>query len=107
MCIRDRYIEENYHGNITLDDAARQVNMSYHYFSKFFKESTGRNFVDYLTDLRMKKARQFLQETGMNIKAISREIGYSDPNYFSKAFKKYTGLTPTEYRHSVLSKGVI
>jgi len=102
-----QYIEENYHGNITLDDAARQVNMSYHYFSKFFKESTGRNFVDYLTDLRMKKARQFLQETGMNIKAISREIGYSDPNYFSKAFKKYTGLTPTEYRHSVLSKGVI
>lgn len=102
-----QYIEENYRSNITLDDVARQVNMSYHYFSKFFKESTGKNFVDYLTDLRMKKAKQLLKETGMNIKAVSCEIGYSDPNYFSKIFKKYTGLTPTEYRHNALSKEVI
>lgn len=101
-----QYIEENYSGNITLDDVARYVNMSYHYFSKFFKESTGKNFVDYLTDRRMEKARQLLKETGMNIKAVSREIGYGDPNYFSKIFKKYTGLTPTEYRQNTISKEV-
>ncbi len=102
-----QYIEENYRNNITLDDVARQVNMSYHYFSKFFRDSTGRNFTDYLTDLRMQKAKQFLKQTGMNIKAVSCEIGYSDPNYFSKIFKKYTGLTPTEYRRNAVSKEVI
>ncbi len=97
-----QYIEENYCNNISLDDVARHVNMSYHYFSKFFKESTGINFMDYLTDLRIKRAKEFLTETGLSIKAVSYETGYSDPNYFSKIFKKHTGLTPTEYRHNAV-----
>lgn len=101
-----QYIEENYHKDITLDDAAREVNMSYHYFSKFFKESTGRNFVDYLTDLRLENAKQRLRAGRRSIKAISRETGYSDPNYFSKIFKKRTGMTPTDYRRAALPGGV-
>lgn len=58
--------------------------------------------MDYLTDLRMKRAKEFLTETGLSIKAVSYETGYSDPNYFSKIFKKHTGLTPTEYRHNAV-----
>ncbi len=101
-----QFIEQNYRGDITLDEVARHVNMSYHYFSKIFKDTTGINFVDYLTGLRIKKAQRFLQETALSIKAISREVGYSDPNYFSKIFKKFTGLTPTEYRRSAPAKEV-
>ena len=101
-----QYMEENCHTGITLDDVARDVNMSYHYFSKFFKDSTGMNFVDYLTDLRIEKAKQHLRGGSMSIKAISRETGYSDPNYFSKIFKKNTGMTPSEYRRTAPPEGV-
>ncbi len=95
------YIEENYHKNITLDDVAKEIRMSYHHFSKFFKDSTGKNFVDYITELRVEKAKAFLRDQDSNIKEICYEVGYTDPNYFSKIFKKETGMTPTEYRGSI------
>lgn len=93
-----KYINDNYDKNITLDDAAKEINMSYHYFSKFFKDQTGKNFVDYLTDLRILKAKELLQDETISVKEICYKIGYSDPNYFSKIFKKATGVTPTDYR---------
>ncbi len=97
-----QYIEQNYHKNINLNDAAKTVNMSYHYFSKFFKESTGKKFSDYITEIRMEKAMKHLKDADFNIKAICYEVGYSDPNYFCKIFKKKTGMTPSEYRSRVL-----
>lgn len=93
-----KYINSNYHKNISLDDVAKEVNLSYHYFSKFFKESMGKSFVDYLTELRVEKSKEFLKYAGMSIKEICYRIGYSDPNYYCKIFKKVTGMTPTEYR---------
>lgn len=99
-----RYIEENYRDNIGLDDVAKQINMSYHHFSKFFKESTGKNFVDYLTELRVEKAKEILKDKTINIKEICYEVGYTDPNYFSKIFKKSTGMTPTEFRNYAISQ---
>ena len=101
------YIQENFHENISLDDVAKEINMSYHYFSKFFKESIGTNFVDYLTELRIVKSKEMLKDSGVSIKEICNEIGYSDPNYFSKTFKKVTGMTPTEYRTNLVSQEVI
>ncbi len=98
------YIEENYRENISLDDVAKKINMSYHHFSRFFKESTGKNFIDYLTELRIDRARETLKDKTFNIKEICYEVGYTDPNYFSKIFKKSTGLTPTEYRNNVVSQ---
>lgn len=98
------YIEENYRENISLDDVAKKINMSYHHFSRFFKESTGKNFIDYLTELRIDRAREILKDKTFNIKEICYEVGYTDPNYFSKIFKKSTGLTPTEYRNNVVSQ---
>ncbi|MFZ5968489.1 MAG: response regulator [Bacillota bacterium] len=102
-----KYIHEKYHENISLDDVAKEMNMSYHYFSKFFKESVGKNFVDYLTDLRIEKSKEMLKDPAISVKEICYEIGYSDPNYFSKIFKKVTGMTPTEYRTNLVSQEVI
>nr|WP_279380143.1 AraC family transcriptional regulator [Sporosalibacterium faouarense] len=94
------FIKENYNKNVSLRDVAKNLNMSYHYFSKFFKESIGKNFVDYVTDIRMSKAKELLENEDYSIKAISFDIGYNDPNYFSKIFKKYFGMSPTEFRQN-------
>ncbi|HHX12384.1 MAG TPA: helix-turn-helix transcriptional regulator [Clostridiales bacterium] len=92
------YIEENYHKDISLDDISRKVDISPYYFSKLFKEETGENFIEYLTNMRIKKAKNLLVHSDMNIKNICVDTGYSDPNYFSRIFKKQVGVTPTEYR---------
>ena len=91
------YIEENYKKELSLDEVSRAVNVSPYYFSKLFKEEKGENFVEYLTRVRMETAKKLLSTTDMSMKEICRQIGYSDPNYFSRNFKKYTGMTPTEY----------
>lgn len=94
-----RYIEENY-GNkdISLDDVSREVDISPYYFSKLFKEETGENFIDYLTAIRIEKAKELLLGGSYSMKEICLEIGYADPNYFSRTFKKNVGVTPTEYK---------
>lgn len=93
-----KYIENNYTDNITLEDVSREVNISSYYLSRIFKEGTGENFIDYLTGLRMDKAKELLATTQLSMKEICSKVGYSDPNYFSKTFKKNVGVTPTEYR---------
>ena len=92
------YIEENYQKDISLDDVSRYVDISPYYFSKLFKQEEGRNFIEYLTGVRMNAARRLLLDPGYSIKEICGMSGYSDPNYFSRIFKKYEGVTPTEYR---------
>lgn len=93
-----KYIQENYTKNITLEDVSREVNISTYYLSRIFKESTGNNFIDYLTGLRIDKAKELLSTTQYSMKEICSMSGYVDPNYFSKLFKKNVGVTPTEYR---------
>lgn len=102
-----KYINENYHREISMDDAAKETNLSYHYFSKFFKDSMGKSFVEYLTELRVDKSRELLKDTNDSIKEICYKIGYSDPNYYCKIFKKVTGMTPTEYRDNQQSGEVM
>lgn len=93
-----KYIEENYTKNITLEDVSMEVNISTYYLSRIFKEATGENFIDYLTGLRIEKAKELLSTTQYSMKEICSMAGYVDPNYFSKIFKKNVGVTPTEYR---------
>ncbi|MBH1942244.1 helix-turn-helix domain-containing protein [Mobilitalea sibirica] len=95
------YMEENYSKDVSLDDVSRIVDISPYYFSKLFKEETGENFIEYLTGLRIEKAKKLLQNKDVSIKNICVDTGYSDPNYFSRIFKKYVGLTPTEFRERV------
>lgn len=94
------YIQENYQKDLSLDEVSRQMDLSPYYFSKLFKEETGSNFVEYVTNLRIGKAKELLVKDGMSMKEICASVGYSDPNYFSRIFKKNTGVTPTEYRES-------
>ncbi|MCX7903543.1 MAG: response regulator [Caloramator sp.] len=94
------YINKNYHQDISLHDIAKSVNLSYHYLSKIFKEKIGKGFIEYLTELRIEKSMQLLINDNLSIKEICQQIGYSDPNYYCKAFKRVTGMTPTEYRLS-------
>ena len=92
------YIEENFRKDISLDDVSREVDISPYYFSKLFKQETGKNFIEHLTEIRLKNARELLQNSQLSIKEICAESGYSDPNYFSRIFKKYEGVTPSEIR---------
>ena len=77
---------------------AREVGISPYYLSKLFKESEGTGYIEYTTKLRMDYAKEQLGATDRSIKEICHDAGYQDPNYFSRIFKKWTGMTPTEYR---------
>lgn len=92
------YINTHYFKEISLDEVSREVNISPYYFSKLFKDETGGNFIDYVTAIRMEKAKELLNTTDKSMKEICSEVGYSDPNYFSRSFKKNVGVTPTEYK---------
>ena len=85
---------------MSLNTVAAQVNISPSYFSTIFSGETGQTFVEYLTELRIEKAKQLLATASYSIKEICLGVGYSDPNYFSRIFKKVTGQTPTEYREN-------
>ena len=74
------------------------MNISPYYFSKLFKEEAGITFIEYLTTLRMTKAKALLSDPAIPVKEVGTKVGYQDPNYFSRIFKRYTGKTPTEFR---------
>ena len=92
------YIQNNYSRDISLDEVSQAVNISPYYFSKIFKEDVGEGFVEYLTKIRMDKAKELLTTTECSMKEICSMVGYADPNYFSRSFKKNVGVTPTEYK---------
>jgi two-component system response regulator YesN len=94
----DQYILEHYNEDISLDDIARHVNLSSYYFSRFYKNSTGTSFSDKMVMVRMEKAKELLKREELSIKDVSFMVGYVDPNYFSKIFKKSTGYNASEYK---------
>lgn len=104
MKIAVDYIAQNYRKNITLEDVSSAVNVSPTYFSRMFKEEIGSTFIDYLTMLRIRQAKQMIGDGRLGNKEICDAVGYSDPNYFSRVFKKIVGVTPTEYRSSLSSR---
>lgn len=94
----NQYIEQNYPEDISLEDVAREVNLSPYYFSRFYKEESGINFSDKLVQVRIEKAKELLKKEELSIKDVCYMVGYMEPNYFSKIFKKVTGLTASEYK---------
>lgn len=92
------YLEENYRNEISLDTVAEFVNLSTSYLSFIFKENSGLNFVDYVNQFRLKKAKELLKNSSYNISQIAELSGYSSANSFSKVFKKYNGISPGQYR---------
>ena len=93
-----KYIEENYSRDITLEEVASYCSLSSFYFSKLFRKKKKINFIDYLTELRIKKAGKLLTGTNLSIKEISNTVGYSDPNYFTRVFKRSKSISPSLYR---------
>ncbi|MGB4660102.1 MAG: response regulator [Mobilitalea sp.] len=93
------YIQNNYALNdVTLDKVASNVNMSPNYFSSLFNQETGITFIEYLTDIRMEKAKEYLRCTNKRITEIGYLVGYLDSHYFSYIFRKTQNCTPSEYR---------
>ena len=96
--ILTEYIISNFDKDISLESAADVIRISPFYLSKLFKKETGMNFIDYLTEFRIRKAKEFLAVPTNNIKDVCYMVGYKDPNYFARVFKKMSGITPTEYK---------
>ncbi len=92
-----RFVGENYARAISLEETAEAVGANPAYLSRIFSEEVGTTFIEYLTGIRMERARRKLAEGILSIKEIAAGSGYSDPNYFSRLFKKVCGLTPSEY----------
>lgn len=99
----EEYLRENYWKDISMQDAARAVHYSDAYFCKMFKQQYGVNFTAYLTDFRIEEAKKMLRQPNVNIKEIGGRVGYEDPTYFARVFRRVTGQTPTEYRMSQIS----
>lgn len=97
----EEYLKKNYMHDISLDTVSRTINFSPFYFSKLFKQHFGTNFIDYLTDIRIETAKEILKDPTKSAKDIGSMVGYTDPNYFAKIFKRKTGFTPTEYRNQL------
>lgn len=93
-----QYIEAHYMEDICLQDAAAALHYSEVYFCKFFKQNFDKNFIMYLSELRVEKAKELLADVTINVRDISRRVGYRDSGYFTKVFKRITGTTPSEYR---------
>lgn len=91
-------IEERACENLTLADVAREVFVSPWYLSRLFKATCGVNFQDYLTSVRIDKAKALLRDTDMPCSTISQMVGYSSASYFSQVFKRSTGLSPAQFR---------
>jgi two-component system response regulator YesN len=98
------YIKNHFDRDLSLDEVARVVDVTPYYFSKIFKAEEGVNFIDYLTTLRVDEAKRLLMSDECAVKEISQRVGYQDPNYFSRIFKKTTGFTPTEYKEKYNEK---
>jgi two-component system response regulator YesN len=85
--------------DLTLEDVAKYVNMAPSYFSFIFKQEAGTNFVDFLNQIRLEKAKQLLMISDCKSYEVSYRVGYNNPTYFSTIFKKYVGVSPTEYKN--------
>lgn len=94
------FIDENYrHDDMSLNMVAAQVNISPSYFSTIFSSEMGQTFVEYLTHVRLEKAKELLMCSNMRTAEIGYEVGYKDSHYFSYIFKKVVGCSPKEYRN--------
>jgi two-component system response regulator YesN len=91
------FIQEHYAEAIHLGSAAEAAQVSPAYLSRLFSEYLKTSFIDFLTELRLEKGEKLIRESGKSIKEIAFEVGYQDPNYFSKIFRKLRGQSPTEF----------
>jgi AraC family transcriptional regulator of arabinose operon len=97
-------MESNVHRDISRDEMQRELNISYSRLRHLFKNETGLPPTKYLKALRMKRAKQFLENTFLNVKQIMLRLGIKDHSHFARDFKKTYGFTPTQYRSQHLQQ---
>ena len=95
-----KFVENNYMEKITIEDVAKEVNLSQSHFMKYFKQYTGQPFVSYLNDYRLSRAGGFLRTTGDTVTEIAVRCGFDNLSYFNRLFRRKYGMTPKEYRES-------
>lgn len=99
-----QFIRENIETELELDKVASNFGLSVYYFSRTFKEVTGVNFSEYVNKCRIDVAKELLSTGEMNVKEVCYKVGYNDPNYFSKVFKKYEGVSPANFKGNMEEK---
>ena len=94
----EQYLEENFRKKIMMDEIADTLYVNRSYLSRYYKNKTGVNLFDEILNKRVEKAKEYLQNTEMKTYEISEAVGVEDAGYFSKMFKKITGVSPKEFR---------
>lgn len=94
------YIREHFNEEIVINDLAARLDMSPSYFSSMFKKEAGQSTMQYITALRMERAKEYLTDSDLSVAVIAKNVGYEDSQYFFRVFKKTTGMTPLQYRQN-------
>ncbi|MCK9170164.1 MAG: helix-turn-helix domain-containing protein [Treponema sp.] len=92
------YLDQKYMEEVTLDSLSEHFYFTKEYLSRLFKKEFGCGIYEYVLQVRMNRAKQLLKDPSVQIQQIAEQLGYNDSNYFSKAFRTYTGISPTDYR---------
>ena len=98
------FIESHYAEDLSLDRVAAEVNLSPFYFSKLFKSRTSISFSDYIARTRIERAKELLTRHPYSLKEVTTMVGYGDPNYFARVFRRIEGFSPSRYRSGVNRK---
>jgi len=93
-----KYIQERYQDQLSLEEAAQAVNASTRHFCKVFKQATGITFTDYLSRVRVEKAKLLLANANLRVSEVAFQVGFDSISQFNRSFKRITGQTPTEFR---------
>lgn len=99
------YIEAHYASELTVSFACEFVGLDYHYFSRVFKQETGKTFVEYVNMIRILHAQQMLSKTNYPVIYVAQSVGFPNITYFNRIFKNHCGLTPRQYRTASASGG--
>lgn len=91
-------LKENLYTSLTIDDICEKTAYSKAYLFRIFKAKTGKTIMNYYTELKVKQAKQLLRENELSVREISERLAFSTPDYFTKTFKRITGLTPLAYK---------
>ena len=94
----EKYIEENLDKKLSLTDIAESIHMNKSYISRMFKEKAGENLFDYINKRKIAKAKQLIKNNELRMYEIALNVGMEDTAYFSRVFKKYEGISPSEYQ---------
>lgn len=93
-----KVLKSNVRGSLTIDEICAKTAYGRAYLFRVFKAETGKGIIEYFIDLKIELAKQLLSEDGRSVKEIAAELGFNEPNYFTKTFKRITGMTPSAYK---------